>query len=375
MGDNLHGRKSVQGDFAMAAVILDCVSKRFGDVRAVDDISMQIRDGEFIALLGSSGCGKTTILRLLAGFEPVSQGTISIDGKIVSSVKHHILPEKRQVGMVFQAYALWPHMNVRENVGFSLRIRRIPKSEQSMRVNEALEAVGLSDLADRKPADLSGGQRQRVALARCLVMEASLVLLDEPLANLDVNLRESMLDEFCRFHRKTGSTMVYVTHDQAEAMALADRIIVMERGRFLQEAPPDQLYNNPVSEIVARFVGKGMVIPVRISGKAGKGRFLCDIFGFRTLLRGNDKAMHIKEKGAVQLACLRSENLHVSKNGSGFPAIVDRYIYHGGAGTVYLNPVHAPEYSLRVLHRGHIPEPGKELRIIVDDGWIIPSTS
>ena len=220
----------------MAELTLSHVTKRFGDVTAVDDVTLDARDGELVALLGPSGCGKTTILRLIAGFESVSAGEISFDGELVSAVGRHVPPERRRVGIVFQSYALWPHMSVGANVGYPLRVAGIDGEEYRSKVDAALETVGLTGLGARRPADLSGGQRQRVALARCLVMEPSLVLLDEPLANLDVHLRAAMEEEFVDFHDKTGATMLYITHDQAEAMALADRVAVMDDGCLVQVA-------------------------------------------------------------------------------------------------------------------------------------------
>ena len=242
----------------MAELTLAHVTKRFGDVTAVDDVTLDVRDGELVALLGPSGCGKTTILRLIAGFESVSAGEISFDGELVSAVTRHVPPERRRVGIVFQSYALWPHMSVGANVGYPLRVAKVDGEEYRSKVDAALETVGLTGLGSRRPADLSGGQRQRVALARCLVMEPSLVLLDEPLANLDVHLRAAMEEEFVDFHGKTGATMLYITHDQAEAMALADRVAVMDDGRLVQVADPHTLYEEPATTMVADFIGQGV---------------------------------------------------------------------------------------------------------------------
>ncbi len=356
----------------MAGVVFDSVSKLFGSTTALDNINIDIKDGEFIALLGSSGCGKTTLLRLLAGFEPVSKGRILIDNRLVSSRGCHIMPEKRNIGMVFQAYALWPHMSVRENVSFSLRMKKVNPKERDKKVDEALSAVGLSELNRRKPADLSGGQRQRVALARCLAMEPGLVLLDEPLANLDVSLRDSMLKEFRHFHQKIGSSMVYVTHDQQEAMTLADRIMVMEKGRILQDASPERLYNEPNSEAVARFVGKGMVVPVKLERMIDKKRFLGTIFSRQVELRGKIDSASLHKPNNMYQACLRAEDMQISGDNQGFPAIVDNYIYHGGGGTVYLHPVDNPDYNLRVYHRGAAPAAGEKVTIKINDGWILP---
>ena len=255
----------------MAELTLAHVAKRFGDVTAVDDVTLDVRDGELVALLGPSGCGKTTILRLIAGFESVSAGEIRFDGELVSAVTRHVPPERRRVGIVFQSYALWPHMSVGANVGYPLRVAKVSGEEYRSKVEAALETVGLTGLGSRRPADLSGGQRQRVALARCLVMEPSLVLLDEPLANLDVHLRAAMEEEFVDFHGKTGATMLYITHDQAEAMALADRVAVMDDGRLVQVADPHTLYEEPATTMVADFIGQGVVVPGLVTQADGHG--------------------------------------------------------------------------------------------------------
>jgi iron(III) transport system ATP-binding protein len=203
----------------------------------------------------------------------------------VSAVDRHVPPERRRIGIVFQSYALWPHMSVAENVAYGLTVAGIKDPERARRVAAALMLVELDGFADRRPGLLSGGQRQRVALARCLVTEPSLVLLDEPLANLDVNLRASMEDEFARFHARTGTTMIYVTHDQAEAMALADRIAVMDNGRLRQVATPSQLYREPADENVAAFIGEGMVLPVAVHSVHSDGTCRADLFGHAVRMR------------------------------------------------------------------------------------------
>jgi len=203
----------------VARLILEHVVKAFGEHRALDDVSLEVEDGELIAILGPSGCGKTTLLRQVAGFDTLDAGRILIGDAVMSSTSEHVPPERRRIGIVFQSYALWPHMTVAENVAYGLTVAGVREPERSRRVDAALELVDLGGFAQRRPAQLSGGQRQRVALARCLVTEPSLVLLDEPLANLDVHLRAAMENEFARFHARTGTTMVYITHDQREAMA------------------------------------------------------------------------------------------------------------------------------------------------------------
>jgi iron(III) transport system ATP-binding protein len=244
----------------MARLSLNAVSKSFGDKTVVDNLSLTIEPGQFVALLGPSGCGKSTILRMLAGFETVSAGDIKQGDKCLSSVKFHLPTEERNFGMVFQSYALWPHMTVMENVGYPLKIQKVDRQNYQRRVQEALAIVQLNEFKDRLPSQLSGGQRQRVALARSLVTEPDVILFDEPLANLDRHLRESMEITFREFHRRTGATMVYVTHDQAEAMALADQIAVLKNGKLMQWSTPEDLYAQPNNEWVANFIGQGSIL-------------------------------------------------------------------------------------------------------------------
>jgi spermidine/putrescine transport system ATP-binding protein len=240
-------------------IVLEGLTKRFGDTVAVRDVDLVIESGEFFSLLGPSGCGKTTTLRLLAGFEDPSSGRITLDGRDVTWES----PLRRNVNMVFQSYALFPHMTAYENVGFGLRIRRVPKREIDARVREALEVVRMSDYANRRPSQLSGGQQQRVAVARALVMQPAAVLLDEPLGALDLKLRKEMQAELRHIHARTGMTFVYVTHDQEEAMAMSDRIAVMNGGVVEQVATPRDLYEHPASPFVAGFVGNSSSITVR----------------------------------------------------------------------------------------------------------------
>jgi len=237
--------------YGMPEVYLENISKKFADTIAVDRVTLKVRNGELLILLGPSGCGKTTTLRIVAGLLKPDEGDIYFDDEAVT----HLPPEKRNVGMVFQNYALWPHMTVYENIAFGLRIRKLPESEIKRKVREMLELVKLPGVENRYPKQLSGGQQQRVALARALVIEPKVLLLDEPLSNLDAKLREEMRFEIKDLQRRLGITTIYVTHDQAEAMVLADRIAIMNRGKIIQVGSPEEIYERPGDKFVASFIG------------------------------------------------------------------------------------------------------------------------
>lgn len=251
----------------MAQVRIEHIFKRFGGVTAVNDFDLVVEDGEFVSILGPSGCGKTTTLRMVAGFERATEGEIYIGEQCVSSsVKNKFVPpEKRDIGMVFQSYAVWPHMTVLDNVGYPLKIQKVAKEERIKRVKEMLALVHLDEYAERYPHQLSGGQQQRVALARALVARPGLLLLDEPLSNLDAKLRESMRFEILALQKELGITVVYVTHDQGEAMAMSDRIVVMSRGVVQQIGAPHDIYSNPANKMVADFIGLVNFLPGSIT--------------------------------------------------------------------------------------------------------------
>ena len=235
----------------MASVRLDNLCKIFGAVRAVDGVSLEIPDGELMVLVGPSGCGKSTLLRLVAGLEEATSGGIFLDDREVSRVK----PQDRDVAMVFQNYALFPHLNVEQNMAFSLKFRKVAKPEIRLRVAEAAEVLGLAGLLRRKPAELSGGQRQRVALGRAMVCKPKVFLLDEPLSNLDARMRAGMRAEIAELHRRLGTTMIFVTHDQTEAMTLGQRLCVLDLGQVMQTGPPMDLYRRPAHRFVGDFIG------------------------------------------------------------------------------------------------------------------------
>ena len=240
----------------MSEIKIDHVSKSFGKVVVLKEFTETFADGEFVTLLGPSGCGKTTMLRMIAGFEKPSGGEIYIDGVPVSTPDTFVPPEKRGLGMVFQSYAVWPHMNVFKNVAYPLKLRKLPKDEILKRVEHVLDIVNMKELSDRMPDELSGGQQQRVALARALVAEPKVLLLDEPLSNLDAKLRESMRREIKDLQKHLGISIIYVTHDQIEALTLSDRVIVMNDGVIQQSGTPKEIFNHAENPFVEAFVRK-----------------------------------------------------------------------------------------------------------------------
>ena len=249
----------------MSSITLMNITKYYGDVQVIQTFSEVFSDKEFITLLGPSGCGKTTMLRMIAGFERPTTGEIKIDDKIVSGLDVFVPPNLRNIGMVFQSYAVWPHMNVFNNVAYPLKIQKVAKSEITTRVENILEAVHLSPYISRMPNELSGGQQQRVALARALVSNPRVLLLDEPLSNLDAKLRETMRYEIKDIQKKFGITVVYVTHDQTEAIEMSDRVIVFNRGIVQQVDTPLNIYSHPANEFVADFIGKVSFVHGRAS--------------------------------------------------------------------------------------------------------------
>lgn len=354
----------------MAGLSLSGISKHFGARTALDDVSLDVADGEFVALLGPSGCGKTTLLRLLAGFERPDAGSLRIGDAIVATPQAHSPPEARNVGIVFQSYALWPHMSVAENVAYGLRMKGVRGSERDRRVAAALELVDLPGYAPRRPAELSGGQRQRVALARCLVTEPAVVLLDEPLANLDPHLRGAMLDEFRRFHRRTRTTMIYVTHDQSEAMTLADRIAVMHAGRIVQAADPGTLYRCPATPQVARFIGEGDLIRVDVDPC---GADLPPRISWADL---PVPARHAPGDfpGVLAEACVRARDVRLAGAGEdGVPARVLARDYLGGRFRLRLSPEHDPDWPIHCEVDDDLAiQPGTRVRVRLRDAWLLP---
>ena len=345
----------------MADLALDRIRKTFGATVAVDSISMDAPQGSFLALLGPSGCGKTTILRLIAGFETASAGRIVHGEKVWSDAGSdiHVPAEKRRVGVVFQSYALWPHLTVAGNVGYPLRVAKLNRPDRDAAVGRALETVGLSGFGERQPAQLSGGQQQRVALARCLVMEPDIVVLDEPLANLDAHLRVAMMEVFGTFHRETGATMIYVTHDQAEAMALADRIAVMFDGQLAQVDSPERIYGRPANEAVARFIGEGAVLKVPVLRVEGD-RAIADLFGQDISL-----SVSAREPDGGVMLCIRPDRCRIDPDGD-IEVRILRSIYRGSHWLVDAEPRTGAGAILNIQCSAQPPGDGERVRVAVE---------
>jgi putative spermidine/putrescine transport system ATP-binding protein len=293
---------------------LEGVSRGFGGVPALDGLDLTIKGGEFVALLGPSGCGKSTALNCLAGLLPLSGGSIWLDDKRIDTVP----PEQRGFGMVFQNYALFPHMAVRANIGFGLRMARVAKADARRRVDEALALVQLGDHAEKFPGQLSGGQQQRVAIARAIVLEPSLVLMDEPLSNLDAKLRLEMRTEIRRIHQTLGLTTVYVTHDQEEALSLADRLVLLREGRVQQIGAPEDVYSEPANRFVAGFMGYRNELRLPVSSVADKSVVLGDLTGTRR-----------EELGEVAVAAIRPEDFTVGDGPNAMEVDVEVVEYQG----------------------------------------------
>jgi iron(III) transport system ATP-binding protein len=302
----------------MSNVILEKVSRKFGDFAAVSDVDLRVNEGEFLTLLGPSGCGKTTTLRMVAGLEQNTTGRISIGDEVVSDAASGVFvpSERRRLGMVFQSYAIWPHMTVFENVAYPLRVRRRPAAEIRELVSRALRLVEMEGFAERPAPALSGGQQQRVAIARSLVFEPKVLLLDEPLSNLDAKLRLQMGDEFRAIQRRLGMTTIYVTHDQSEAMALSDRVVVMDRGRIQQIGAPEDIYRYPATRTVAAFFGTPNLLDATVEecARIGEGRVRLDVVGRGW--RGKCESATELKPGRAVTVMVRPEDARIASSGS-----------------------------------------------------------
>ena len=328
------------------------LTKSFAGNRAIDDISFELPRGAFFCVVGASGCGKSTLLRLIAGLETPDAGQIDLSGRTMFDARTNVPPEDRKVGVVFQSYALWPHLSVAQNVAFPYAAQGVAPAQARALVAGHLARVALTEFADRRPEALSGGQRQRVALARCLSGSAETILMDEPLANLDPHLRGTMEAELRAFHDQSGATTLYITHDQREAMALADLMAVMDAGRLLQIGTPQDIYNRPASETVARFIGRGTLVDAQVQGGHAT---LC---GQRFAVGGSGTGRVFLRPGDVDIA------------DQGIAAQVAAVQYRGGYWEV---AAHAAGLADPVaLDLGQPGRVGERMALRFTGGWVLP---
>lgn len=358
-----------QVNIQAVGVKIDSVTKMFfqrsskgGGFTAVDNVSLEVKPGEMVTLLGPSGCGKTTILRMLSGFAVPTQGEIYFGGRKVTDLP----PNKRDVGMMFQSYALFPHLSVYENVAYGLRVNKVPKAELEQRVDHVLALMQIEQMADRIPEQLSGGQQQRVALARAIVTEPQIMLFDEPLSNLDAKMREYMRDELRKIQQRLGITSIYVTHDQAEAMAISDKVVIMKAGRIEQIGSPYDIYTKPVNEFVAYFMGKANFIDT--TAKAVSGEWVEAEFGGRTMRLSPNESCQFRAGDKVR-CMIRPEFLHIDDIGreDSFTALVQQASFFGTN----------VEYTVKIgdstlimtdndLHNHPIQQPGTVIHVSLD---------
>ncbi len=355
----------------MGALRLESVSLRYPgrDLPAVRTLELEVADGEFVALVGPSGCGKSTTLRLIAGFLAPDTGRVLQDGQVLSEPGRVVPPERRNMGMVFQGFAVWPHLNVFENVAFGLRVRRVPEHTIRERVGTMLAMVDLAGHETAYPSQLSGGQQQRVALARSLVVEPGTLLLDEPLSNLDAKLRERMRGELKDLQRRTGVTFVHVTHDQAEAIAIADRVAVMSEGRIEQVGPPREVYLRPANRRVADLMGTINLLPGEVRGVEANAALV-------RILDRPELALRVAtgrrpSVGARVLIALRPEDVDLAAEGTaGVAGTIERGTFLGTlADHVIAIPGEGPSAPLRVRAQSvgrQLFAPGQEVRVIID---------
>jgi iron(III) transport system ATP-binding protein len=367
----------------MSTVELESVSRNFADFVAVDGVDLQINEGEFVTLLGPSGCGKTTTLRMVAGLEQNTSGRISIGSDVVSDASKgfFVPPERRKLGMVFQSYAIWPHMTVFDNVAYPLRVRRRSGGEIKDRVMKSLQLVEMADFADRPAPALSGGQQQRVAIARALVFEPKVLLLDEPLSNLDAKLRLQMGEEFRSIQQRLGMTSLYVTHDQSEAMSLSDRVVVMQGGRIQQIGAPEEIYRYPANLTVAAFFGSPNLLEAKVENcwPVGAQRFRLAVSGqgwsgqceaAEELPLGNKVTVMVRPEDAR----LQSESASAGANGLTWSGRIVHTVFRGSMRSVivetegYRLNVDAPAFSNLAV--------GDNVTVIVPEeaAWAVAST-
>lgn len=347
---------------AMSTVELRSVHKSYGPTKVIENLSLSVNDGEFLALVGPSGCGKSTLLRMIAGLEDITRGTVSIDGKVINDLD----PRRRNIAMVFQNYALYPHMTVRKNISLNLEIAKVPKKEVQERVQQAAQLLDIESLLDRRPGQLSGGQRQRVAMGRAIVRNPSVFLFDEPLSNLDAKLRVQMRAEIKAFHQKVQTTSIYVTHDQIEAMTLADRIVVLNAGNIEQIGTPTELYATPQNTFVANFIGSpamnfwdGVVAQSPADGSAVR------------LGDGTEIALPLRLDAANDepvVVGVRPENLSLADGGIALPATVN-LVEPTGAQTYLLLQCAGRSATVSVNGATRL-KPGESVKVFLDPAHI-----
>ncbi len=352
---------------AMTAVRLDHITKRFGTTVALDAIDLQINAGELFFLLGPSGCGKSTLLRLIAGLHDPNGGRIFFNDRDVTPLH----TDKRNAVMCFQSYALWPHMSVRENVRFGLQVRKVTKTEQDRRIDEVLTLVQMEALADRKPNQLSGGQQQRVALARALAVQPDCLLLDEPLSNLDAKLRHEMRSEIRRICKTAGFTTIYVTHDQKEALSVADRIAVLKAGKLVQVGTPSQLYHEPNSTFVADFIGQTNLLPGEVVSRDGQTVQVQTPAGRMTARATGDVPNHVT-------VSIRPEQMQIARNGqpmAGRNRIVGKPIETTFLGEASEHVLLVGEHRLKVIAAPPLFEVPAEMTVEFDPHDVVVLTN
>ena len=347
----------------MATVTFENVNKLYGDFQAVKDLNLEIGDGEFMVLVGPSGCGKTTSLRMIAGLEEITSGTLRIGDRVVNDVP----PKDRDIAMVFQSYALYPHMSVRENLAFGLKLRKVPKAEIERRVKETAETIQLEKLLDRKPKELSGGQRQRVALGRAIVREPAVFLMDEPLSNLDAKLRVQTRAEIARLHQRLKTTIVYVTHDQVEAMTMGSRIAVMNDGVLQQVGTPQVVYDTPINRFVAGFIGSPAMnfLEVHMEGSGDTARLVA-ASDWSIPLPSRYREAATPKAGKTLIAGFRPEHLDIGEAvaGSGsFRARADVVEFLGNEEQLHVNA--AGQDVVAVVDSAHRVKPGDIVNLVM----------
>lgn len=343
------------------AINIDKVVKKYGKLTIIDGLSLDIRPGEFFTLLGPSGCGKTTLLRMIIGFNSIEGGTISVDGEVVNKIPTNL----RNMGMVFQNYAVFPHMSVADNVAFGLKTRKMPKEQIAKAVDEILDVVKIKHLRDRMPSELSGGQQQRVALARAIVIHPQVLLMDEPLSNLDAKLRIEMRNAIKRIQQQIGITTVYVTHDQEEALAVSDRIAVMNNGVIQQTGTPQEIYQRPSNRFVATFIGLSNILPAKICS-AGRG---VDFGGYKVELPNLRSGL---TEGRQVLVSVRPEEFIINKESSdGLPATVISSVFLGVHTHYFIKLASGEEIEvISPSETGSLLENGTAIQLLVDTSKI-----